>query len=391
MNPGKTFQPTSDQAQALERILEWVRRPDGTFLTLGGYAGTGKTTLVTHLRELLHKEKPKLAVAFCAFTGKATQNLASRLREARLEFEDDRCSTIHGLIYEAETDEEGALVHWRRRSGLDAALLVVDEASMLSEEIWKDLLKYGIPILAVGDHGQLPPIQGKFSLMVKPMLRLEKIHRQAEGSPIIQLSLHVRQNGSIPFGRFGSGVVKHRLDEVDVSELVGSPGPETLILCGRNSTRIKLNKMVRQMLERESHEPVSGDRVICLRNNWRKQLFNGQIGRIKSVQPDEEFWYRAKIEFEDSAFEGRILKEQFHKDKAVIAHPKLPRDELGELFVYGYALTVHKAQGSQARDVIVFEERLGSDDDVHRRWLYTAVTRAQERLTVLAHGPRFEE
>jgi exodeoxyribonuclease-5 len=177
---------------------------------------------------------------------------------------------------------------------------------------------------------------------------------------------------------------------VMVQELLESWRPDLLILCGYNKTRVQLNAAIRGMREVESAAPQSGDQVVCLRNNRTKHVFNGMIGRIVRVVPalgeDGQAWYEAEIELEgeDYTYSGYILREQFGALETIKDVPVAPDGDRGDLWDFGYALTVHKAQGSQSERVLVFEERFPrSDDEDWRRWLYTAVTRAVTELTVV--------
>lgn len=399
------FNPTADQERALERMLQWFGSsgsPERPWLSLGGYAGTGKTTLLGKFRLLLkekHPELPELKVSFCAFTGKASQVLAGKLREQNALGSDDTVSTIHGLIYEAQIDEQGRLIEWKKRKKLNSRLIVVDEASMVTRGLWSDLLSFGIPVLAVGDHGQLPPVNDDFSLMSDPDLRLEQIHRQAQDSPIIQLSMRVRETGRIPFGSFGSGVAKIRSSELDLEELLSGwnvdratlARKDALFLTGRNTTRVALNRRIRTVQGVESEEPVSGDRVICLRNNWVRHIFNGQLGTLTRIAPGpmgdngDSPCYRAEVEMDDgSEFSGLISRAQFNQPTTQRFTGPGGAAVEGDLFDFGYALTVHKAQGSQAKRVVVFEERILREDELWRRWLYTAITRAETELLVVS-------
>jgi exodeoxyribonuclease-5 len=179
---------------------------------------------------------------------------------------------------------------------------------------------------------------------------------------------------------------------VMVQELLDSWRPDLLILCGYNATRVKLNAAIRGMRDMESAEPQSGDVVVCLRNNRTKHLYNGMIGRVVRVVPvtadDGTGWYEAEIalEGEDYTYNGYSLREQFGAATTVREVPLGPDGQRGDLWDFGYALTVHKAQGSQAERVLVFEERFArSSEEDWRRWLYTAVTRAESQLTIV--GP----
>jgi len=386
---------STDQANALREIGAWYRAKQAPFLTLGGYAGTGKTTLIAYLRQALRDHDETASVAFCAYTGKAARVLDNRLKEFKVMRRGDSVSTIHSLIYTTEPGP-GDSVRWVRRDKLERDLIVVDEASMVDEAIWRDLLSFGVLVLAVGDHGQLPPVGSSFNLMERPQLRLERIFRQAQGSPIIEVATLARMSGALPVREYGPGVVKldRGLSETGqlVQEALENWRPDLLVLCGYNATRLKLNAAIRQMRDITSPEPQSGDVVVCLRNNRAKHLYNGMLGRIVSARPvrgdDGTNWYEAEIELEgeDYTYAGYILREQFGAPTTVRELPLAPDGERGDLWDFGYALTVHKAQGSQAPRVLVFEERFGkSSEEDWRRWLYTAVTRAERQLMVV--GP----
>lgn len=390
---------STDQAEALRQIGAWYRSKSTPYLTLGGYAGTGKTTLIAYLRQALHQLDPEARVAFCAYTGKAARVLQERLKDQKVPRRSDSVTTIHSLIY-ASKDGVSSSPFWELKPSLERQLIIVDEASMVDEAIWKDLLSFKIPILAVGDHGQLPPVGSSFNLMKEPQIRLERIWRQAEDSAIIDVATTARQTGVIPVGVFGEGVRKLDRAEAEtgqlVQEILESWKPELLLLCGYNATRSKLNQAIRGYRDYESLEPQIGDRVVCLRNNRTKKIFNGMLGEIKSImraQNDPEGqWYDVEIslEGEDYPYVGLVYRAQFGASETVKEVPLLPNGERGDLWDFGYALTVHKAQGSQAESVLVFEEKFAkSNEEDWRRWLYTAVTRASQNLTIV--GPNPEE
>lgn len=386
------MQLSTDQKFALDALLSWTSSPKDQFITLGGYAGTGKTTLIGLLRQLARKKNAKSKWAFVSFTGKASRVLGNSLLEQRAKFKGDYIGTIHSLIYspieDARTQE---IVGWEKKDNLKADIIVVDEASMVTGEIWNDLLSFKVPIIAVGDHGQLPPVGTKFNLMEKPILKLEEIHRQAKDNPIIQLSVEVRKNGQVPFEEFSKKVKKlsradHETGEL-VEDLFRGFDTETMVLCGFNRTRVELNKYIRNLLEIDSIEPQAGDQVICLRNNHKKQIFNGMIGNIERIESANDANYLVEINFPDydQFYKGEILKEQFGAQSPMNMGADRKRTINSDLFDFGYALTVHKAQGSQSKRVILFEERFPQmDDEMYRRWLYTGVTRAQEELYVVA-------
>ncbi len=393
----RSYQVTPEQKAVLREILLWLAKGTEPSLTLGGYAGTGKTTLIATLRALLHVKKPKWRVAFAAYTGKASQVLSSRLQAMGSKYSKDSVSTLHSLLYAPITKGE-EVVGWQCKEELPFQFIVVDEASMLTPDIWKDLLSFGVPVLAVGDHGQLPPINETFNLMDEPDLFLETIHRQAAESPIIQVANFARTQGHIPLGNYGEGVKKFDMQSSEaqllLDELAQTYTPDTLFLTGFNHSRSGLNHLVRAALSRNPDKPEVGDIVICLKNNWSKGIFNGMMGRIASLGEKNEVRelpvqqmviedpQTGKKLYSGSVFLGPFLPKP-------LPLPKIFPRELA-FFDYGYALTVHKAQGSQAKKVIVLEERSQHmNDDEWRQWLYTAVTRAEEELIVFgAATPR---
>lgn len=386
---------SDDQKQALFSVLSWYRNDSEKkrFITLGGYAGTGKTTLIAIIRKELNKLQDNLKVGFASYTGKAARVLKNELSKQKVIFQKDSVGTIHSLIYSPIVNDREEIVGWQPKKKLDRDLIIIDEASMVDEMIWRHLLFYDVPIVVVGDHGQLPPIKGSFNLMQQPLLRLEKIHRQAEKNPIIGLSIQAREHGMVRQGVYSDTVIKYNMSEYDgqeaVQELLQSFNNDTLILCGYNTTRKKLNTHIRNIMGFESPLPMVQDRVICLRNNHRKQIFNGMLGTIVSISRADDDWFYAEIEMDDEhqTYKGLISAKQFNENSALNFTADRRHFMQGDLFDFGYALTVHKAQGSQAKRVVLFEERFKQmTDDEWKRWLYTAVTRAEEELYIFSRS-----
>ncbi len=384
---------SKDQKSALKSILAWLKDKERSqYLTLGGYAGTGKTTLTAMLRRLLHKRNEKLKIALISYTGKASRVLDATLRKHDARFDQDFVGTIHSYIYAPIVSSGGVVTGWKKKSSLDAQLIIVDEASMVNLDIFRDLISFDLPILAIGDHGQLPPIHGDFNLMEDPNIKLEKIHRQAQDNPIIKLSIKARKKGFIEPGQYGSAVEKIDQTSFDsqqrIEDLLSQYDDDTLVLSGYNHTRVKINDFIRQKRFFDPQiEPMEGDRVICLRNNHQKNIYNGMLGTLINIKPFEDIFYKVQIEMDidDQVFQGKVLKDQFGA-KSTMSRTKegkkIPDDV--DLFDFGYALTVHKAQGSQAQKVILFEERFKQmNDQQWRRWLYTGITRAEEELYLI--------
>lgn len=391
--PKKVIDLSADQKEALGSLHEWYKTSEKfSYITLGGYAGTGKTTLISVFRNELNEKKKGLKVAFCSYTGKATRVLQAKLAENNSQLIQDSVSTIHSLIYSPQVNDKEEITGWKLKEDLDVDLIIIDEASMVDEKIWQDLSSFETPIIAVGDHGQLPPINGNFNLISNPKIRLEQIHRQAEGNPIIHLSILAREEGQVPPGKRSDTVMKLLRSDYESSEIMmehlRAYNPNTLILCGYNNTRIRLNNFIRNALEIYEQHPQVGDRVICLRNNHAKQIANGMLGTIENISGEDKKsdFYEAEIRMDGvkETYKGSIFKAQFNNPQSLNFTDQ--RRLLGDsdLFDYGYALTVHKAQGSQAKKVILFEERFKNmDDEMWRRWLYTGITRAEEELYIL--------
>lgn len=385
------MQLSKDQEQVATLVFKWLKEGcNPKYITLGGYAGTGKSTLIAYIKNQLDTaSKEKIKVGFCSYTGRAVQNLKNKLAETKSLSSRDTISTIHGLIYKPIENEHGVITRWLKKEQIDVQLIIVDEASMIDEYIWNDLISYDVPIIAVGDHGQLPPIRGAFNLMQKPLLKLEEIHRQEKGNPIIEVSIHARKEGVIPGKKFGPGVVKYTPEDFSFSEismeLLENYKTDTLVLCGYNTTRNKINQFIRYSLGFETPAPQSGDRVICLRNNHKKGIYNGMLGTIKRIKLLNEQWYDAEILMDDTEtlYHDKIYAPQFGSPDPINFTKDRIKAGDGDLFDFGYALTVHKAQGSQAKKVVLFEERFTKmDEGQWKRWLYTAVTRAEEELYI---------
>ncbi len=377
------------QMSIIDSLIDWFKTSKQQYITLGGYAGTGKTTILGHISKLVHNEKKDIKIAFCSYTGKASRVLERKLKENKALYTTDYIGTIHRLIYRPIVDDKDNIIGWEKIPSTEFkySLIIIDEASMVTQDIWNDLISFNVPILAVGDHGQLPPINSSFNLMLKPQLRLEEIYRQEGDNPIIKISEMARKYGQIPFDIYAKNIKKIKKDDSDTQDILmdifESFDENTMVLCGYNSTRIKLNKAIRG-LHFDKEIPSVKDRVICLKNNRNENIFNGMTGNILSISKEKLHgfsYYNTEIalDYEDYSFWGKISINQFNSPTLV----DLKMKDIN-YFDFGYALTVHKAQGSQAKRVVVFEERFPKmDDDTYSRWLYTAVTRAEKELYII--------
>ncbi|MFK3692970.1 ATP-dependent RecD-like DNA helicase [Agrobacterium tumefaciens] len=372
------FSPQQDEA--LKAVSRWLKEGRTPVFRLFGYAGTGKTTLAKHFAENVDGE-----VLFAAFTGKAAQVLRSRgATNAR---------TIHSLIYrprgeETIEDEEtgktsiAPMFSINRQSPLaKAALIIIDECSMVDEQLGKDLMSFGTPILVLGDPGQLPPVSGGgFFTEQEPDYLLSEIHRQAKDNPIIHLAMDVREGREIMRGDYGSAQV---ISKSEVTQSLVLEADQVLV--GTNRTRRRYNQRLRELKGFSADYPQSGDKLVCLRNDPAKGLLNGSLWQVMSssretVKPGINLMIRPEDDDMDrGAAKIKLLKAAFEDVETEI--PWSTRKRYDE-FDFGYALTVHKAQGSQWNNVVLFDESYAFRDS-RERWLYTAITRAAETLTIV--------
>lgn len=397
------------QDSALKAVDNWYknhRHAKQTFY-LAGWAGTGKTTLAKHFAEGIDG-----TVKFATFTGKAAHVMASKGCSG--------ASTVHKLIYRpkiasknhlkllekqladheamAEPDFEVTarirqeIKEEQKNAGRMAfslnleselrhsKLLILDECSMISMEMGRDLESFGVPILVLGDPEQLPPIYGAGYFTEKtPDFQLTEIHRQARDNPIIELSRIVREGGSLALGSYGtSRVISEKLDPGEMLNY-------EIILTGLRKTKKRCDDRCRSLLAHTSRLPEKHDSLMCIKNNHALGLLNGQIFIAQSDA----------VDMGGGVVSLHIKDSDTNEEKAITASEKpflgLPlqrweHEEDIEEFEYAYAITVHKAQGSQWSNVLLFDQKHAfpnwSEHD-RRRWLYTGITRAAESVTVM--------
>ncbi|HLM40506.1 MAG TPA: AAA family ATPase [Microvirga sp.] len=361
-----TWSPQQDAA--LKAVAGWLRRGDRPVFRLFGYAGTGKTTLAKHIAEGVDGE-----VAFGAYTGKAA--LVLRTKGC------PDASTIHSLIYRSRESDEGGpqFVLNRQSPAAKASLIIIDECSMVDEELGRDLLSFGRPVLVLGDPAQLPPVKGGgFFTEAEPDAMLTEVHRQAEGNPIVHMSMKVREGGRLEPGAYGESRVIHRR-EVDAGIVMAADQ----VLVGLNKTRRLYNTRLRELNGYRHPMPAAGEKLVCLRNDKTKGLLNGGTWSIQALRGIRNDFVRMDV-LPDDDTRRRSVEVAVHKAFFEGTEEEVPfvlRRESDE-FTYGYALTVHKAQGSQWDDLVLFDESYAFRE--HRsRWLYTGLTRAADRVTIV--------
>lgn len=415
------FELSPGQIEAKKLVQEWLNnwaehqmddlppeiKVPPNFFKFQGYAGTGKTSTIKSLLEEFEG-----GVSFAAFTGKAALVMTKQGLPA---------GTIHSLIYKpVEPDKQRCedLFKKIRETGSDGEkrrlqkeldetrkvtfklkedhesdlsksdLLVLDEVSMVGPEMGRDLESFGVPILAIGDPGQLPPIEGTgYFVQGKPDALLTEIHRQAKDNPIIDLATRARSGIPIPYGTFGGSIVLPKITLKDKTL-----GDADQILTGKNITRQDLNRRVRALRGFSGVYPQVGEKVICLRNNKELMIFNGQMAKVVSVGEHYDYSFEMELELEpDHKGETRkvkvfALKAHFdaYEDKTALNNVKWWMQKDSHEFDFGYAITVHKSQGSQWDDVLIYDDGMFVwEPPVRRRWLYTAITRAAKNVAIV--------
>lgn len=368
---------TDKQKDALKYVDQWFidwttsRKPTKQVFRVFGYAGTGKSTLARHFASNIDGE-----VAFGAFTGKAS--LVMRKNGC------ENARTIHSMIYIAEQDQKTGEITWRinRQSYLnEVSLIIIDECSMVDEDLAKDLLSFGKPILVLGDPGQLPPVSGTgFFTEAEPDIMLTEIHRQAKDNPIIHLATIVRNEQMPKLGTYGDSRLLNRMTTADLLEA-------DQVLVGRNATRDSFNTKIRKLKAFDPDTPVVGDKLICLQNDRELGIFNGgmfDINQILETKSAKSQFLTMRLESQDDErlpFLTRVHKSFFFEDVPT-PHWKVLKGS--QQYNYGYAITTHKSQGSQWPNVFISDESWCFRDD-RWKWLYTAVTRASEKITLIVN------
>ena len=320
-------------------------------------------------------------IAYVAYTGKAALVLQQKGCPG--------ATTAHRLLYYSKELPDGTFEHKPRPyPPEELKLIVVDEVSMLEKEQWEILMRWGIHVICLGDPFQLPPIHEDNGVLSHPHIFLDEVMRQAQDSEILRLSMDIREGKYL--NHFKGTDVKVVSSENVSDKLLNSAN---IVLCGKNVTRYGLNRRMRQSLWGDQYvdEPIAGDKCICLKNQWSVgNLVNGAIGTIDNIckqndsllkpkmiadflTEDNDYFIRLNMDYKLFT-EGKptVTKDNW---KLFAKHPK-PME-----FDYAYAITVHKSQGSEYPRVVVFNEFLG-DYEYWRRWLYTAATRASEKLII---------
>lgn len=428
---------TEEQQKIHDKLLSWMDNiswddPAGggnNREALVGYAGTGKTTLLGALASSLESTifMGRRKIAFCAYTGKATSVLRRKLQASSLNPESYDCGTIHSLFFTTDrcADSNNDAKFFLKDPVLICdkyCLVIIDEASMLGQDMYNMMRNIDIPILLVGDPGQLPPVnQESPKLLLNSTNRLETVHRQAMDNPIIKIATKVRQGADIDEFN-GSDVKKKLFINVGTHEkmvaartafIKAAYKKENIILCGKNATRVRMNKQVRAQYPNFGELPEFGEKLVNLANNRDLNMMNGQMFYVYSSKRVSDVFYELHLIREEN-WEGpdkddydngpmlyvladnstlnnpdasTYMSERFHDFhyKSEFSYRNESEDYGNNspmFFDYGYCLSVHKSQGSEWRSVFFLNDKLfkKTDKKAYHRWLYTGITRASEQL-----------
>ena len=389
---------TEKQKKGLETIL--TRYNLGLkYTTISGYAGTGKSTLVKFAIAALGVREDR--VAYATFTGKAAEVLRKKGNTG--------ACTLHKLLYDHFPKPGGGFIR-KPKTSLDYDVVVVDEVSMAPKSMIDMLLSHRVYVIFLGDPFQLPQINKDEShdILENAHIFLDEVMRQAAESEIIQISMKIRNGEPIDFMKGKEVII------IPKSELVeGHLTWADQILCGTNATRENINRQMREIYG-FSGLPQDGEKMICLRNYWDDcadngdALVNGTTGILRN--PFETFRMIPNyipidnhrmdviqgdfVTSDGSTFNNVEMDKKLLIDgvkcitdgKILFRLGKL-KNKIGDIvpreFAFGYAITTHKAQGSEWDKVLVIEEKFPFPKEEHARWLYTAVTRAASRLVLV--------
>ncbi len=411
---------TSDQENAKNLITEWFFNTQDQVFVLSGYAGTGKTFLIDYVVRNVLMLKIGVEAVFVSPTGKAAANLVRNGTVA---------GTVHSLIYmrdeeDFDVDENGEVIQkeelsFIKREKIDEKirLIIIDEASMINEAVLQDLLSFHVKCLFCGDGAQLPPVNGTCPLLENPHYTMTEIVRQAADNPIIQVATMAREGKEIAYGNYGDKVCVLRRNALSAQDRKRLFLMADQIICGRNRTRVSINNEVRAYkgIAETALLPTEGEKVICTLNDWEKpldknqkfHLVNGIIGVARDIK--ESFDDLAAMEFQADFLDvgvkvpfdtGIFLRGRYshmygeraatlsngnivHEANFALLHKfRVVSEEPICRFEFAYAVTCHKAQGSEFDFVIVFDESWAFGEE-RNRWLYTAITRAKEKLLII--------
>ena len=342
-----------------EKVWQWYSKEPFRVFIISGYAGCGKTTLARKIPEQLNIVNYKML----APTGKAATVLGN-------------AQTIHSYLYNAKKDERTGELHFYRKdpSQFHEMLLIVDEISMVNKELMQDLRSLNIPIIGLGDPAQLPPVNGTNDILLKPDIFLTKVYRNDGG--LLELATDIR-NGKKLKREYDSVQFRRNSIMRDLHLL----SDDSIIICRYNKTRNELNAKIREKVK-QFKEPIEvGDKLIVLNNSRTTGLMNGSIVQVLNIDYVNLDYDFAIIDIKNDI--GVIQKVKVNLNVILGTPSKLRQSRYDDSILsvdYAYAITCHKSQGSEFKEVFVIVE--GEQYDDFQQWYYTAVTRARSKLYI---------
>jgi exodeoxyribonuclease V len=460
------YEPTSDQITVIREMVAFIqnRNPSSLFL-LKGYAGTGKTTMISSLVNMLsrHNEKPVLL----APTGRAAKVLASYSKEKAL--------TIHKKIFRIQIQRDGQIEIALQENKHKNTIFIVDEASMIpagidpvqanlfgSSNILDDLMQYvyggrNCRLILIGDTAQLPPVGTSDSPALHPAWLQNRYHIDVVSYEMTQVVRQTGESGIL----FNATLIRNmllanqtgfpafrisgfpdfiNLKGEDIEEQIMQSFDhrnlqDSLIICRSNKRANLFNQNIRHRVLYMDDEMSSGDMLMVVKNNYywlagdsaAGFIANGDMVTINQIRRNEEVYgmrfadiHATMIDYPDEP----VLEAKVILDTLGSASASLSNQESRNLFdavsadypeitnkgarmakvrenpyfqalqvKFGYALTCHKSQGGQWRDVFIDMGYIQNQkpDKEYLRWLYTAITRATERVFLLNFPETFFE
>lgn len=367
------------QAQAFDAAVRWFKQPvrdRKQVFTIYGAAGTGKTTLAKKFMEMARCH-------FMTFSGKAA--LVMRKKGC------DGATTIHSAIYRLTDEDYGGQPHFELNLDSETLrnvqLIILDEMGMVDTEIGEDIMAFGIPVLALGDLNQLPPPSDRkpYFAHTKPDFVLTEVLRQAKESPIITLAYQALETGKLTPGKYGdSNVYSSSVkDSIVKASMLGADQ----VLCGKNATRVFNSHLMRRWKgmagDQHEHLPMIGDRLVCLHNNHKKGILNGEQFTLEEFT-DKDLGKVVTAKVRSLDVEGSPLVEiEVPWNWFFGTEGQLPQWEKANFdqFFYADVMTVNKFQGSQGNYICILDESKVFREN-KKNHLYTAITRAAEKVDV---------
>jgi exodeoxyribonuclease V alpha subunit len=374
-----SFKLSTEQRDAVKNAL--LNR----FYIIAGYAGTGKSTVLDALVYCLKRFDRHIEMA--ALSGKAALRMS---QSANIE-----AKTIYRFLQQVKKSRKLKEYNIPIPENLSKinhkTTIILDEASMIGLGTMSSIMRYineNVQIILLGDDFQLPPID--FGLVFHKLVqssqitsKLTKVYRQKGGNsiPIVGEKIRLGLKPELErYSGFGSGVsffeTNGQLNTNIIDALIGQLGGldgdiENLqIISPTNKINNIVNAYINENRKNKNQTLFEkynrGDIVVCNKNNYEKDIYNGMLGRVLSV--------------DSGKFGIKNMVIDFQREKPIF----LSGNEVGDLAL-GYCLTCHKLQGSQSKRVIVI---LDDSSMIEQTWLYTAITRAMEQVVVV--GSRYQ-